>query len=194
MIVVKITRGEGLKVGYKEYYNNFLVLGCLGLIWLAAAGIGHIDYHLSILLLFAGFTFFQTILTAVRKKIKLTNINENNPSKMLSTCIMIGIPVGMIAGFYPFTSNINMFFPVFTILFGVIFSVIGFVFKLKSYVILAVILVAGGAYIGYAFEEHFRPAGYYAGIMIMLFSIVFRILAILYRKNCSKNPEGCLVE
>jgi hypothetical protein len=193
-MVVLNTRSEEVRAGYKEYYNNFLVLGCLGLIWLAAAGVGHVNYHLSILLLFIGFTFFQTIVNVVRKKIKLTNINENNPSRMLSTCVMIGVPVGMIAGFYPFTSNINMFFPVFTILFGVIFSIIGFVFKLKSYAILAIILIVGGAYIGYAFEEHFKLAGYYAGIIIIIFALVFRIFATIYRRACAKNPEVCVVE
>jgi hypothetical protein len=192
-MVVKNTNFE-IKAGYKEYYNNFLVLTCLGLIWLAAAGIGHIDYHLSILLLFVGFTFFQSIVNMIRKKIRLNNLNENNPSRTLSTCIMIGVPVGMIVGFFPFASNINMFFPVFTILFGLIFSVIGIMFKLKSYMILALILIIGGAYIGYAFEEHFKLAGYYAGGIIIGFAIVFRIFAILYRRNCARNPEMCVIE
>ncbi|MFL5728336.1 MAG: hypothetical protein ACJ75J_02510, partial [Cytophagaceae bacterium] len=135
-----------------------------------------------------------TIVNVIRKKIRLSNLNENNPSRMLSTCIMIGVPVGMIIGFFPFTTNINMFFPVFTVLFGLIFSVIGFVFRLKSYVILAFILIAGGIYIGYAFEEHFKLAGYYAGIMITAFAILFRLFATLYKRACAKNPEVCVME
>jgi hypothetical protein len=95
----------------------------------------------------------------------------------------------MIAGFFPFSSNINMFFPVFTIIFGLIFSVIGFVFKLKSYLILAILLIGGGAYIGYTFEEHFKLAGYYSGIMIIGFAIVFRIFAAIYKKTCAKKPD-----
>jgi hypothetical protein len=192
-MIVKNTNFE-IKSGYKEYYNNFLVLMCLGLIWLAAAGIGHVDYHLSILLLFVGFTFFQSIVNVIRKRVNLNNLNENNPSRTLSTCIMIGVPVGIIIGFFPFATNINMFFPVFTILFGLIFSVIGFMFRLRSYVILAGMLIAGGAYIGYAFEEHFKLAGYYAGITLIGFAIVFRVFAILYRRDCAKNPAMCVVE
>jgi hypothetical protein len=192
-MIVKNTNFE-VKAGYKEYYNNFLVLTCLGLIWLAAAGIGHIDHHLSILLLFVGFTFFQTMVNVIRKMVKISNLNENNPSRTLSTCIMIGVPAGMIVGFFPFTSNINMFFPIFTVLFGLIFSVIGFMFKLKSYVILAVILIAGGAYIGYAFEGDFKLAGYYAGGMIIGFGIVFRVFAVLCKRACEKNPEMCVIE
>jgi hypothetical protein len=140
------TKNEA-KSEYKENYNNYLVLLSLGLIWILSALIGFIECHLGILFLFVGLAFFKTITNLIRKKMKVNIVNENNPSRLLSTCIFIGVPMGIMAGFYPFTQNINTFFPVFGILFGLIFMTMAYVFKLKTYSVLGLILISGGLFI-----------------------------------------------
>jgi hypothetical protein len=181
------TKNE-VKNEYKEYYNNYMLLGCLGIIWLFAAQIGIIDCHLGILVLFLGLAFFQTIITFIRKKMKLALVNENNPSRILSTSIFIGVPMGIVAGFYPFTQNINMFFPVFGILFGLIFLMMAYVFKLVTYAILGVILIAGGIIIAYNFQNYFSLAGFYTGIMITIFGLMFKFVAVV-QKRFYKNKK-----
>jgi hypothetical protein len=180
------TKNE-VKSEYKEHYNNYMLLGCLGLIWLVSAFIGFLECHLGMLFLFMGLTFFQTIINFIRKKMKLTIINENNPSRILSTCIFIGVPIGIIAGFYPFTKNINMFFPIFGILFGLIFMTMAYVFKLKTYAILGVILIAGGTFIALTFQNHFSIGGYFTGAVIAFFGLMFRISAVIQKKLYKNN-------
>jgi hypothetical protein len=175
------TKNE-VKNEYKENYNNYIVLGCLGIIWLLSALIGFMECHLGILFLFVGLAFFQTSINFIRKRMRMNIVNENNPSRILSKCIFIGVPMGIMAGFYPFTQNINMFFPVFGILFGLIFMTMAYVFKLKTYAILGLMLIAGSSFIAYQFENYFTIAGFFTGTVIGLFGFLFRYIAAIQKK------------
>jgi hypothetical protein len=179
-----------IKDEYKEHYNNYLLLVCLGFIWIFAGIVGFIECHLGILFLFVGLAFFQTITNFIRKKMKLNIVNENNPSRILATCIFIGVPFGIILGFYPFTQNINMFFPVFGILFGLIFMMMAYVFKLKTYAILGLLLIGGGLFIANTLQNYFSPGGLFTGVVISLFGLMFRFIAVLQKRFHKNNKQA----
>jgi hypothetical protein len=183
-----------LKNEYKSYYKNYLLLLTLGLIWLIAAIVGSYDIQISILVLFLGITLFKPCLSFIGKLLGAPKIHKEESLKLLTRLIIIGILFGLIIGFFPFTENINLFFPTFTVIFGVIFGTIAYSTGLRTYAILAVILVAGGAYIGYYQEESFSDSGYFTafaitslGIINGIFGKKVRISFVFLRKKIKKN-------
>lgn len=161
-----------LKNEYKSYYKNYVLLITLGLLWLISAFAGRFDIQSSIFLLFLGITLFKPVLSLTGKILRTPGIHREESLKLLTRLIMIGILFGLIAGFFPFTENINLFFPTFSIIFGLIFGTIAYSTSLKTYAGLAVLLVTGGAYIGYYHPEEFSLAGYYSGYVMTGMGIV----------------------
>jgi hypothetical protein len=161
-------------------YENSIHLLTLGAIWLLSAFVSTIkEYNISILLLFLGVTLFKPITKIIRKLLALCPLSDEDPIKMLNTCIAIGIPIGLIVGFFPFVENINMFFPIFTVLFGILFGIVAYIFQIKTFATLSFILIAGGIYIGYYYPENFPASGYFTAIVLMSSGIVSRIASLI---------------
>ena len=161
-----------LKYTYKEYYKNYSILLTLGLIWLLSAYVGTFEWQLSILILLLGVTLFQPILFLASKTLGAKNIHKDESLKLLTKSIIIGILFGLIVGFFPFVENINLFFPAFTVMFGIIFGAIWYAAGLRVYGLVALLLIGGGAYIGYYFPEDFTRAGYYSAFVMTGFGIL----------------------
>ena len=152
----------------RKYHNNSLLLMCLGAVWMLSAVLGTYDKRLSILVLFVGVAIISPVMGLIRKSLSIPYVNEEHPARMTMKCLTIAIPFGMIAGFFPFVENMNVFYPVFMLIFGITFGMIGILFNLKSYGVVAAILIAAGFYILGFHSEKFLAGGYLAsGIMIL---------------------------
>ncbi|MBX9853689.1 MAG: hypothetical protein K2X86_18245 [Cytophagaceae bacterium] len=161
-----------LKYAYKEYYKNYSILLTLGLIWLLSAYVGTFEAQLSILILLLGVTLFKPMLFLVSKTLGANKIHKDESLKLLSKSIIIGILFGLIVGFFPFVENINLFFPAFTVIFGIIFGAIWYAAGLRVYGFISLILIVGGIYIGYYFPDDFTRAGYYSAFIMAGFGLL----------------------
>lgn len=190
-----------LKNEYKSYYKNYLLLLTLGIIWLVSGFIGTMDIQLSIFVLFFGITLFKPCLSVIGKLLGAPKIHKEESLKLLSRLIIIGILFGLIVGFFPFTENLNLFFPTFTVIFGVIFGAIAYSTSLRTYAILAIALVVGGAYIGYYRGDEFATAGFYSGFVITGIGIIngifgkkVRISFVFLKKKFKKNLKNLSIK
>ncbi|MFN6944947.1 MAG: hypothetical protein ACK4ND_08350 [Cytophagaceae bacterium] len=161
----------------KVLHENAVLLSCLGTIWLIAGLTGMTSYpEISILILFSGLSMFNPIMKYVRKSLKF---KSGNPLKLLITCITIGVPAGVIVGFFPFSDNINLFFPAFSILLALIFGVVYYAFRIKMHMAMAVILLAGSAYISYSYQADFAVSGLFTGASLMTFGLISKSMVVL---------------
>jgi hypothetical protein len=155
-------------VEYNLLNENALLLICLGFIWITSGISGMTAYpELSILILFTGLSLFNPILKSVRKTLKL---KSGNPLNVLITSITIGAPTGMIAGFFAFYDNVNLFFPAFSVLLAIIFAMNAFLFRLKMYYLIAALLLVGSGYIGYYHADNFAFSGLFTGMTLLAFA------------------------
>ena len=157
------------------YYNHFVHLISFGSIWIVAALIGYYRYqNLAIIFLFAGISLFNPIYKTVRRALGLCPISSDDPLKTIITCMTIGVPIGIIIGILPFIENINAFFHVFGILFGTVFLLVAYLYKLIGYLILALVLISGELFLLF-YYDNFTVGGFFAGIALVTCGIIIRI-------------------
>jgi asparagine N-glycosylation enzyme membrane subunit Stt3 len=87
----------------------------------------------------------------------------------------LGVPFGIIFCFLPFINNMNIFFPSFGIILGIIFGIASYVYKLKNYAFLSLTLIIGCFYIALQIEQ-FAIGGYYVAGCLAVFSFLNRII------------------
>jgi hypothetical protein len=194
-------RLEQLRITYKEYYKNYSILLTLGVICLVSAYTAILDIQMSILIFLIGTGFIKPLLYLVSKTLGNNKIHKEESLKLHTKSISIGILLGIIVGFFPFVKNINLFFPTFTILFGIIFGAIGISTSLRMYILISLILISGGIYIGHNYPDDFSRAGYFSAQVMIGFAILnvifgkrarilFRILRRKIKSEISPNePE-----
>jgi hypothetical protein len=94
----------------------------------------------------------------------------------------IGVPVGIIIGFLPFLENINTFFHIFGILFGMVFLMVAYVYKLRGYLVLSLILIAGEIGLIYFYDD-FTIGGFFAGITLIGCGVIVRVFGSFSSQN-----------
>lgn len=149
---------------------------CMGLVWTVASVLGFYNYtNTSILILLAGSTLFKPFYKTVRRLAGYKSTEARHPLNLLVSLMSIGVPLGVVAGFFPFMENINLFFPSFAILFGIIFGTIGYVFNLRIYLALGLIKITGAVYIGMNYIQQYSAAGFYCALVLLIFSLIGKI-------------------
>ena len=66
----------------------------------------------------------------------------------------------------------NLFFPALTIIIGVHYLPFVYAYKLKTYWILASLLVVGGSVCGFIMTDNIYYCAYYTGSLLLLFAII----------------------
>ncbi len=178
---------------YNNYYLLFSTMGC---VWLLAGCLGAYNYpHLAMLALLGGATLFQPIYRVIRKAFGIKQTKTDHPLRMLTTLLAIGMPLGVTVGFFPFKENMNLFFPAFSLLFAMIFGIIGYIYRIKSFVILGLTNMVGNIYISHFYFDHFAFAGLYTGILLLATASAGKIygeidLRFISLKKKIKIPQG----
>jgi hypothetical protein len=165
------------------YYNHYVHLMSFGSIWIAASVIGLYHYeNLAIIFLFSGISLFNPIYKLIRSALSLCPIASDDPLRMIITCMTIGVPIGIIVGFLPFLENGNAFFPAFAILFGMVFLTVSYVYKLKRYFLLALVLI-GGEIGMMTMYDSFTNGGFFAGASLIITGIIVRFWGASMTQN-----------
>lgn len=161
-----MSRMDGKKLPANNYISLFLII--LGLVWIFAAAAGETEYQfVAILLFFTGITLFKPIFNFFRRLLLLPPMTSDNPLKMLSKLLAISIPAGLIAGFFVFIDNANAFFPVFGILYGVVFGITAYFHQDFLIGLSGVLLAIIGLYYSFFEIETFSRPGYACAVLLI---------------------------
>ena len=162
-----------------SYLGGFSILLIEGIVWLLAGTLGHFfSFQFGILTIIVGGTFFYPLAQLVQILLKRPKIGSDNSLNSLFTQVALIIPFSFPLIFLATRENVNLFFPALTIIVGLHYLPFVYAYKLKTYWVLAILLIIGGSYFGFLVPDNFEFCAYYTGFILLLFAIVNRNLVI----------------
>lgn len=174
------------------FYNHFIHLTGFGIIWLIASLLDSFQRHnISIMVLFLGVSLYKPIFKLIRRSLSLCPVSQEDPLYMMITCMTLGVPIGIFFCFLPFIHNMNIFFPAFGIMFGVVFGLMAYVYKLINYTVLSLTLIAGCLYIALNFDE-FALGGYFVSFTLLSFGLINRLIGAISFSFLSSRKSASL--
>jgi len=170
-----------------SYLGGFSVLIVEGFFWILAGILGDlISYKIGILIIIISGTFFYPLGQIVQFILKRPKIGDENTLKALFTQIGLIIPFSFPVILMTTKGNVKLFFPALTVIVGAHFLPFIYAYKLKTYWILAVLLVIGGIFFGLILPVKFSYCAYFTGFMLIIFAIINRNLVI---KEIEKSKQ-----
>ena len=156
-----------------SYLGGFSILIIEGAFWILAGIIGNlISIKIAILIIIIGGTFFYPLSQILQIILKRPKISKDNPLNLLFTQISLIIPFSFPLIFMTTKENVNLFFPALTVIVGAHYLPFVYAYKLKTYWILACLLVIGGSFWGFVMPDNFDLCASYTGTILILFAII----------------------
>jgi hypothetical protein len=156
-----------------SYLGGFSILLTEGFFWILAGILGNlISFKIGILVIIVVGTFFYPLSQLVQLMLKRPKIRNENTLNALFTQIGLIIPFSFPLIFMLTKENMNLFFPALTIIVGAHFLPFIYAYKMKTYWILASVLVIGGSYFGFIMPGNFDYCAYFTGSILLLFAII----------------------
>jgi hypothetical protein len=116
------------------------------------------------------------VATACSRLLGMPKPDDANRLAALSAWIALTIPLGLPLVFMATSGGReNLFFPAFTVLVGAHWLPFAHVYAMKSFAVLAVVLVLAGILFGFVFTQFFAVCGFVAGGTLLLFAIVHHV-------------------
>ncbi len=149
-------------------------------IWLTSAALGTwVSPRASILaVVAAGFFIFPLTQMLLRLSGRPTRISRENPLHWLGMQVAFVLPLAMLLlvpiGLY----RLNWFFPALMILLGAHYLPFSFLYGMRTFLFLAVILLALGVGIALWFSATFSLGGWSGGLVLFVFAWILRSIAI----------------
>lgn len=156
------------------HWGGSVYLTVEGLLWILSATLGAAgQMPAAMLVLLIGGMFVYPIATACSRLLKMPMPDSSNRLAILSTWIALTIPLGLpLVIMATSAGRENLFFPAFTVLVGAHWLPFAYVYSMKSFVALAVVLVLAGILFGFVFPQFFAACGFVAGGVLLLFAII----------------------
>ncbi len=169
----------------QSYWGGFSILLLEGFFWILAGIIwDFVSFKIGILIIIISGTFFYPLSQFLQIILKRPKVSKENPLNLLFTQIALIIPFSFPLIFLLTNENVNLFFPALTIITGAHYLPFIYAYKLKTYLILASLLVAGGSLFGFIITDNIYYCAYYTGSMLLLFAIINHNLI---KREISKN-------
>lgn len=141
--------------------------------WILAGILGnYFSSKIGILVIIVGGTFFYPLGQLVQIILKRPKIRKENSLNSLFTQISLIVPFSFPLIFIIISENVNLFFPALTIIIGAHFLPFIYAYQLKTYWILASLLVIGGSCFGFMMSDFFDYCVYYTGSILLIFAII----------------------
>ncbi len=143
-----------------------------GVLWLLSASLGAAGFiPPAIIVLFAGGMFIHPVAMGFSKLLGMTTPDKNNRLPILNTWMALTIPLGLPLILMATSSgNQNMFYPAFAILVGAHWLPFTYIYSMKTFLMLAGILVISGILLGFIFTLSFSACGFIVAVVHLLFS------------------------
>lgn len=164
-----------------------------GLLWLLAATFGASgQVPVAMLILLIGGIFIYPIATACSRLFKMPRPGTSNRLPILSTWIALTIPLGLPLVFMATSAGREkLFFPAFTVLVGAHWLPFAFVYSMKSFVALAVVLVLVGIVFAFVLQQSFALCAFVAGGVLLLFAVI-HFVVVRNEMRVAANASGSM--
>lgn len=170
-----------------SYLGGFSILLVEGFVWILAGILWNfVSIKIGILVIIIGGTFFYPLGQLVQLILKRPKIRKENPLNLLFTQIGLVIPFSFPLIFLLTKENVSLFFPALTIIIGAHYLPFIYAYKLKTYWILAPLLVIGGSFFGFMIQDNSDYCAYYTGSMLFIFALLNRYITKKEIKNNAK--------
>ncbi len=157
----------------QSYLGGFSILLIEGFSWILAGVLWNlISFKVGILAIIISGTLFYPLNQLLQIILKRPKIRKENPLNLLFTQISLIIPFSFPLIFLLAKENINLFFPALTIIIGAHYLPFIYAYKMKSYWILASLLVVGGSLFGFIVPDNIHYCAYFTGFILFLFGII----------------------
>jgi len=131
----------------------------------------------AMVLFIAGGTFTFPGGELIRKIMSTpTTLSKENTLPHLFMLLAFTIPLSYPLIYLVCRSNMNLFFPSFTILVGAHYLPFVFGYKMKSFALLSVVLVGLGTFVSVEYPNSFSLAGYATGSILLFFAALHFLL------------------
>lgn len=157
-----------------SHFGGTVYLAVEGFLWLTAASLGAAgQIPAAMLTLLVGGMFIHPIASALSRFTGIQAPSEANRLWVLITWISLTIPMALPLVFMATAAGReNMFFPAFTVIVGAHWLPFSYVYSMRSFIALAVILVLTGTLFGFVLTQSFSACGFVAGGIHLLFAVV----------------------
>jgi hypothetical protein len=148
-----------------------------GAIWLVSAALATwADERYAILtLVIVGIFIFPLTRLTLRLLGRPAGLPKGHPMNGLAMQVAfiapLSLPVVGAAALY----NLNWFYPAFTLILGVHYMPFVFLYGMWEFGMLSAVLIGGGVAIGLLFPHTFAIAGWFTGIVLLLFALMVQI-------------------
>lgn len=149
-----------------------------GILWCLSATFGAVGLiPVAMLLLLIGGMFIHPIATICSKLFKLPSPNKSNRLPVLITWVALTIPLGLPLLFMAVADGrTNLFFPAFATLVGAHWLPFAYVYSMKSFIVIAGLMVLTGSLFGFVFTQSFSTCGFIVGGLLLLFAIIHYVI------------------
>jgi len=173
---------------YRRYHRGGAVyLAIEGMLWLLSASLGAAGrIPAAMLTLLVGGMFIHPVAVVCSRLLGLTSPADSNRLSVLITWVALTIPLGLPLIFMATTAgHENIFFPAFAVLVGAHWLPFTYIYSMKSFIAIAIILVLTGILFGFVFVESFSACGFAAGGILLLFALIHYV--IVHRELVSES-------
>lgn len=145
-----------------------------GLLWLVSATLGAFgQIPLSMLLLLLGGMFIHPIATLASKLLKLPVPGPDNRLAVLITWVALTIPLGLPLIFMAtLGGREHLFYPAFAVLIGAHWLPFVYIYAMKSFAVIAGLLVATGILFGFVYTLSYSSCGFVTAGILLLFAVI----------------------
>jgi len=171
----------------QSYLGGFSILIIESFFWILAGILwNYVSFKIGILVIIISGTFFYPLSQLLQIILKRPKIRKENPLNLLFTQIGLIIPFTFPLIFMLTKVNVNLFFPVLTIIIGAHYLPFVYAYKMNVYWIIASLLVIGGSIFGFVLQDIMSYCAYYTGGILFLFAILNNYLI---KKEISRNTH-----
>ncbi len=157
--------------------GGYSILLLEGFFWILAGILWElVSFKIGILVIIVSGTFFYPLSQLLQIVLKRPKVSRENPLSLLFTQISLIIPFSFPLIFLLTKENVNLFFPALTIIIGAHYLPFVYAYKMKTYWVLATLLVIGGSLLGFMMADNFYYCAYYTGSVLLLFAIINQYL------------------
>jgi hypothetical protein len=161
----------------QSYLGGFSILLVEGFVWILAGILGVLlSDKVGVLVIVIGGSFFYPMGQLVQLLLKRPKISKDNPLNALFTQIGLIIPFTFPVIFMLTGENANLFYPALTVIVGAHFLPFIYAYKMKSYWVLASLLVLVGSLFGFVIKSNFEYSAYFTGSILLFFAFINRYL------------------
>ena len=187
-------RRTNLNIQHLEFRHchigGTVYLAVEGLLWLLSAVLGAMgQIPASMLVLLFGGMFIYPVSTACSRLLGMPKPDDSNRLTILSTWVALTIPLGLPLIFMATSAGREeLFFPAFTVLIGAHWLPFAYIYSMKSFVVLAVVLVVTGTLFAFVFQQLYAASGFVTAGILLIFAAIHYV--VVHRERLRGVPTS----